>query len=155
MEWIKAAVVAFLVGLLVGGGVMYVAKDRQIVAMKLDGSNALADAVTAARKEEQRRVDQQTENANNAKTQRDAALAAEFAARATAASLRGTVDSLVARAHSAATGDGPAGADVIVLLADVFGESVERNEALASALDRARIAGNECAADYDALTASQ
>ncbi|WP_179255266.1 DUF2514 family protein [Burkholderia sp. AU31652] len=113
------------------------------------------DAITAARKVEQRRVDQQTENANNAKTQRDAALAAEFAARATAASLRGTVDSLVARARSAAAGDGPAGADAIVLFADVFGESVERNEALASALDRARIAGNECAADCDALTASQ
>ncbi|WP_174950487.1 DUF2514 family protein [Burkholderia lata] len=92
----------------------------------------------------------QTENANNAKTPRDAALAAEFAARATAASLRDTVDSLVARARSAATGDSPAGADAIILLADVFGESVERNQALASALDRARIAESECAADYDA-----
>ncbi|KWC24888.1 hypothetical protein WL48_30490 [Burkholderia ubonensis] len=140
---------------MVGGGVVYIAKDRQVAAMKLDNANALADAVTAARKEEQRRVDQQTENANNAKTQRNAALAAEFAARATATSLRRTVDALVARTHSAATGGGAAGTDTIVLLADVFGESVERNEALASALDRARIAGNECAADYDALTASR
>ncbi|MGU7882098.1 DUF2514 family protein [Burkholderia sp. AW50-3] len=155
MDWIKEAVAVFLVGLVVGGGVVYIAKDRQVVAMKLENANALANAVTAARKEEQRRVDQQTENANNAKTQRDTALAAEFVARATAASLRGTVDSLVARAHSAVAGDGAAGADAIVLLADVFGESVERNEALASALDRARIAGNECAADYDALTASE
>jgi len=155
VKWIKEAVAVFLVGLLIGGGVVYFAKDRQVAAMKLDNANALANAVMAARKEEQRRVDQQTENANNAKTQRDAALAAEFVARATAASLRGTVDSLVARARSAVAGDGPAGADAIVLLADVFGESVERNEALASALDRARIAGNECAADYDALTVSQ
>lgn len=155
MKWIKEAVAVFLVGLLVGGGVVYIAKDRQVAAMKLDNAEALAKAETTAREKYQHQVETQAENANNAKTQRDAALAAEFAARATAASLRGTVDSLVARARSAATGDGAAGADPVVLLADVFGESVERNEALASALDRARIAGNECAGDYDALTVSE
>ncbi|TGN96136.1 DUF2514 family protein [Burkholderia sp. USMB20] len=156
--FILTGIAACLVGALLGGSYVYEEKAREIESIKADAARAKADAVAAARNEEQRRTAAQAENAKDAEKQRTAAVGDAVAARATVDGLQRTVDQLVSRERardSAATGDGAAGADPVVLLADVFGESVERNEALASALDRARIAGNECAADYDALTVSQ
>ncbi|WP_373558405.1 DUF2514 family protein [Burkholderia sp. MSMB1072] len=109
-------------------------------------------AVTAARAEEQRRTAAQSEIANNANQQRTAALADAFTARAAAGSLQQRVDELVAAArHPAASGGSPTAGDALDLLADVLGSADRRAGELAEYADRARIAGQQCERDYDAL----
>lgn len=109
-------------------------------------------AVDAARAEEQRRTAAQSEIANDANQQRTAALADAFAARAAAGSLQQRVDQLVAAArHPAVTAGSPATGDALDLLADVLGRADERAGELAEYADRARIAGQQCERDYDAL----
>ena len=113
-----------------------------------------AKAVDAARVEEQRRTAAQSEIANDANQQRTAALADAFAARAAAGSLQQRVDQLVAAARNpAATAGSPAAGDALDLLADVLGRADQRAGELAEYADRARIAGQQCERDYDALTA--
>lgn len=111
-------------------------------------------AVAAARAEEQRRTAAQSEIAKDANQQRTAALADAFAARAAAGSLQQRVDQLVAAArHPAAAAGGPAAGDALDLLADVLRRADQRAGELAEYADRARIAGQQCERDYDALTA--
>ncbi|MDN7729246.1 DUF2514 family protein [Burkholderia orbicola] len=112
-------------------------------------------AVDAARAEEQRRTAAQSENAKDANRQRTAALADAFAARAAAGSLQQRVDQLVAAAHhpAASTGSSATG-DALDLLADVLGRADQRAGELAEYADRARIAGQQCERDYDALMGS-
>ncbi|AOI57451.1 DUF2514 family protein [Burkholderia diffusa] len=115
---------------------------------------AQLDAVAAARAEEQRRIAAQSEIAKDANQQRTAALADAFAARAAAGGLHQRVDQLVAAArHSAASAASPATGDALDLLADVLGRADQRAGELAEYADRARIAGQQCERDYDALTA--
>lgn len=110
-------------------------------------------SVMAARAEEQRRIAAQQEIANDANQKRTAALADAFAARAAAGSLQQRVDQLVAAArYPAATTGGPATGDALDLLADVLGRADQRAGDLAEYADRARIAGQQCERDYDALT---
>jgi len=112
-------------------------------------------AVAAARAEEQRRTAAQSEIANDANQQRTAALADAFAARAAAGSLQQRVDQLVAAArHPAAAAGSPAAGDALDLLADVLGRADQRAGELAEYADRARIAGQQCERDYDAVIAS-
>ncbi|HDV8348848.1 TPA: DUF2514 family protein [Burkholderia vietnamiensis] len=112
-------------------------------------------AVAAARAEEQRRTAAQSEIAKDANQQRTAALADAFAARAAAGSLQQRVDQLVAAArHPAAAAGGTATGDALDLLADVLGRADQRAGELAEYADRARIAGQQCERDYDALTAA-
>ncbi|AIT21477.1 hypothetical protein BTN_2341 [Burkholderia thailandensis E254] len=115
---------------------------------------AQLDAVEAARTVEQRRTAAQQEIANDANQQRTAALADAFAARAAAGSLQQRVDQLVAAArHPAVTAGSQAAGDALDLLADVLGRADQRAGELAEYADRARIAGQQCERDYDALTA--
>ncbi|HEF4837292.1 TPA: DUF2514 family protein [Burkholderia vietnamiensis] len=112
-------------------------------------------AVAAARAEEQRRTAAQSEIAKDANQQRTAALADAFAARAAAGSLQQRVDQLVAAArHPTAPAGGPAAGDALDLLADVLGRADQRAGDLAEYADRARIAGQQCERDYDALRAA-
>ncbi|MBR8303684.1 DUF2514 family protein [Burkholderia dolosa] len=116
---------------------------------------AQLEAVGAARAEEQRRTAAQSEIAKDANRQRTAALADAFAARAAAGSLQQRVDQLVAAArHPAAAAGSPSTGDAIDLLANVLGRADEAAGELAEYADRARIAGQQCERDYDALTAS-
>ncbi|SOT39775.1 DUF2514 family protein [Burkholderia cenocepacia] len=111
-----------------------------------------AKAVAAARAEEQRRTAAQSEIAKDANQQRTAALADAFAARAAAGSLQQRVDQLIAAArHPAATAGSPPASDALDLLADVLGRADQRAGELAEYADRARIAGQQCERDYDAL----
>ncbi|MDT6993904.1 DUF2514 family protein [Burkholderia cenocepacia] len=115
---------------------------------------AQLDAVAAARAEEQRRTAAQSEIAKDANQQRTAALADAFAARAAAGSLQQRVDQLVAAArHPAAAAGSPAAGDALDLLANVLGGIDDRAGELAAYADRARIAGQQCERDYDALMA--
>ncbi|WP_368682932.1 DUF2514 family protein [Paraburkholderia sp. BR10936] len=150
---IKAALIGALVGAALGGAAVLYVEHAQAAKAALAASQHETRAVEAAREEEQRRTAAQTEIANDAQNQRTAALADAFAARADAGGLRQQVAKLLDNAkHSAATGDGAATVGPLDLLANVFGESLDRNEALAEYADRARIAGEECQRDYDALT---
>ncbi|MCO1435458.1 DUF2514 domain-containing protein [Burkholderia multivorans] len=114
---------------------------------------AQAEAVAAARAEEQRRTAAQQENANHAAKERDQARADAAAAASAADGLRKQVATLIERArHPAATTGSAAAGDALDLLADVLGRVDERAGELAEYADRARIAGQQCERDYDALT---
>ncbi|MBR8344248.1 DUF2514 family protein [Burkholderia ambifaria] len=158
MIFLKSAwpyLVAALLGAAVGAYSVHLISAVEISAMRADAARAQAQAVAEARAEEQRRTAAQSEIAKDANQQRTAALADAFAARAAAGSLQQRVDQLVAAARhpAAATGSPPAG-DALDLLADVLGRADQRAGELAEYADRARIAGQQCERDYDALTAA-
>ncbi|WP_176331781.1 DUF2514 family protein [Burkholderia vietnamiensis] len=147
---------AFLVALAItAGGCYFKGHADGARATTVAAQKAQLDAVAAARAEEQRRTAAQSEIANDANQQRTAALADAFAARAAAGSLQQRVDRLVAAAHNPAVAAGsPAAGDAVDLLADVLGRADQRAGELAEYADRARIAGQQCERDYDALTLS-
>jgi hypothetical protein len=107
-----------------------------------------ASAETARREAAQRK---DLEHANELAT---AALADADRLRATDGRLRERIAAVVAaagRGDTAAGGVVTSAGDPIGMLADVFGRCRERIRALARHADRARIAGQACEADYDAL----
>lgn len=112
-------------------------------------------AVTAARAEEQRRTEAQTEITNEAHEQAEKAMADARAAVTAADGLRRRIAQLVAasREHPAAAGAGEAADDPIGVLADVLGRADQRAGELATYADAARIAGSACERAYDALRA--
>ncbi|KVF93532.1 DUF2514 family protein [Burkholderia vietnamiensis] len=147
---------AFLVALAItAGGCYFKGHADGVRATTVAAQKAQLAAVAAARAEEQRRTAAQSEIANDANQQRTAALADAFAARAAAGSLQQRVDRLVAAARNPAVAAGsPAAGDAVDLLADVLGRADQRAGELAEYADRARIAGQQCERDYDALTLS-
>ncbi|MBY4725197.1 MULTISPECIES: DUF2514 family protein [Burkholderia] len=144
---------AFIVALAVTAGTCYFAGHKAGVRTATAAAQkAQLAAVDAARTEEQRRTAAQSEIAKDANQQRTAALADAFAARAAAGSLQQRVDQLVAAArYPAAAAGSPAAGDALDLLADVLGRADQRAGDLAEYADRARIAGQQCERDYDAL----
>lgn len=146
----------FIVTLAITSGTCYFAGHKDGVRTTTAAAQkAQLAAVDAARAEEQRRTAAQSEIAKDANQQRTAALADAFAARAAAGSLQQRVDRLVAAARNPAAATGsPAASDALDLLADVLGRADERAGQLAEYADRARIAGQQCERDYDALTIS-
>ena len=146
-------VLAVLLGFAAGIYGEHLISAREIAGMKADAATAQAKAVDAARAEEQRGTAAKAEIAKDANKQRTAALADAFAARAAAGSLQQRVDQFVAAArHPAAAAGSPATGDALDLLADVLSRADERAGELAEYADRARIAGQQCERDYDALT---
>ncbi|MDN7879324.1 DUF2514 family protein [Burkholderia aenigmatica] len=110
-------------------------------------------AVAAARTEEQRRTAAQQESADHAAKERDQALADAAAANVAADGLRKQLAVYVERArHPAATAGSTSAGDPIGVLADVLGGVDDRAGELAAYADAARIAGQQCERDYDALT---
>lgn len=156
-------IAAGLLGLALGAGGAYTFENRALLAErathaheKEQEAEAQTKAVNAARAEEQRRIAAQSEIAKDANIQRTAALADAFAARAAAGGLRDQITQLVraarSSAHSTAAAGGPATGDALDLLADVLSQSDQRAGDLAAYADTARIAGQQCERDYDALT---
>ncbi|MDN7454851.1 DUF2514 family protein [Burkholderia cenocepacia] len=147
---------AFIVALVItAGGCYFKGHADGVRATTVAAQKDQTKAVAAARAEEQRRTAAQSEIANDANQQRTAALADAFAARAAAGSLQQRVDQLVAARHPAATAGSPAAGDALDLLADVLGRIDRRAGDLAEYADRARIAGQQCERDYDALTVAK
>ena len=147
---------AFIVALAVtAGGCYFKGHADGVRASTAAAQKAQIAAVSAARAEEQRRTAAQSEIAKDANKQRTAALADAFAARAAAGSLQQRVDQLVAAARHPTTAAGsPAAGDALDLLADVLGRADQRAGDLAAYADAARIAGQQCERDYDALILS-
>lgn len=147
---------AFIVALAItAGGCYFKGYADGVRVTTADAQKAQLVAVAAARAEEQRRTAAQSEIAKDANQQRTTALADAFAARAAAGSLQQRVDQLVAAArHPATAPGGPPTGETLDLLADVFGRADQRQGELAAYADAARIAGQQCERDYDALTAA-
>ncbi|KGV86659.1 hypothetical protein X879_1997 [Burkholderia pseudomallei MSHR3951] len=147
---------AFIVALAItAGGCYFKGHADGVRVTTADAQKAELVAVAAARAEEQRRTAAQSEIAKDANQQRTTALADAFAARAAAGSLQQRVDQLVAAARHPATAPGsPPTGETLDLLADVFGRADQRQGELAAYADAARIAGQQCERDYDALTAA-
>lgn len=125
------------------------------LAQEADKVGALGDV----RREEQRRIIEQTEIAYEAKRKADKAGSAALAADAAARELRARVAALVNASRSpgdpAAAGAGTSAPDAIAVLADVLGRCEARERAVARFADAAHIAGLACERAYDALTNSQ
>ncbi|MBR8317286.1 DUF2514 family protein [Burkholderia dolosa] len=104
------------------------------------------------RDESERIARQQQGNAEDARKKRDQALVDAVAAASAAERLRKQLAAYVERArHSAASAGSPATGDALDLLADVLGRTSDAATELADYADRARIAGQQCERDYDAL----
>lgn len=153
---LKAALpylLAVLVGFSAGAYVVHVTSAREIADMRADAATDQTKAVEVARDEEQRRIAAQQENADHAAKERDQARADAAAAAIAADGLRKQVAGLVERArHTAASAGSSATSDALDLLADVLGRADARAGELARIADERGIAGQQCQADYDALT---
>lgn len=114
-----------------------------------------------AREEEQRRIKAIIQVNEDANLQLNAARADAARAKSVIISLRNTVRYMQqklaednAAGVSATIGKRQAGGDSHLLLADMFAESLKRNQQLAAYADRARIRGRACERAYDAITQS-
>jgi hypothetical protein len=109
-------------------------------------------------KESFRRVEVQQENQDARDKELAAARADAATARRAADSVRAWADERVAAAGRRGVGDPGASCDCAAaessarMLADVLKQSDERSGVLAAYGDEARIAGQQCERDYDALT---
>lgn len=106
-----------------------------------------------AERDERDRLNRQREQSDHDTRQALAAAAADRdRAAAVAGQLRNRLAALAAqRANPPAVGQRPATDDPIGVLADVLGRADNRAGILASYADAARIAGQQCERDYDAL----
>lgn len=157
--WALAVALVFGAGWAVQGW----RKDAEISAINEDRgrerrNQALAQvkAVDDARIEERRVTAVQTRNTNEAIKQlqlwRTSALAADAARRELLARVAALANAARHPGDPAAVHPGSAAGDPILLLADVLGRADKRAGDLAQYADAARIAGQKCERDYDALT---
>ncbi|EON14940.1 gp23 [Pandoraea sp. SD6-2] len=97
-----------------------------------------------------------SQNAEEAARKRDLARADAIAAASTADGLRKRVANLAARAHHSAAASGRTSTDTTF---DMFAQLLSRSNGAATDLaeyaDRARLAGQQCEKDYQALTPSR
>jgi hypothetical protein len=152
---------ALLVVLALAGGSVWVYRSErdsaraELAQARLDAARAQAKAVDDARIEEQRRTVAQTEIANAATKDLEGARADAAAANDVSGRLRQRVAELLAAGRAtgnpAAAGSGSAAGDPLGMLADVLSRADQRAGVLAEYADAARIAGQACERDYEAL----
>lgn len=158
MSWVKIAVgasalvSAFIAGWYVNGWRM----GAEIAEIRRTAAADQIKATYQARAEEQRRVAAQTEIANEAVRQlreaQQSARTADAARRELLARVTALVNASRRPGDPAAVAAGTATGDPVILLADVLGRADQRAGELAQYADAARIAGQKCERDYDALT---
>lgn len=158
MPWVKiiGAVAALALAFLAGSEFTARGKDAEIADIRRAAAVDQVKATDRARAEEHRRTQEQSRIANEAKEQREQALADARAADAVAGQLRKRVAELSpSRAsHPAAASGGEAAGDPIGVLADVLSRADRRAGILAEYADAARIAGQACERAYDTLSRS-
>lgn len=115
-----------------------------------------AKALHAVRAQEAQWAATQERNARETATKIEAASADAASARSASDGLRKRIASLVAEARGRAANPGTkpaieATGDPIGVLADVLGSADQRAGVLAEYADKARIAGESCVRDYEAL----
>ena len=150
-------VATFAVGLLLAGTVQGWRYGEQIADIRTGQAQAVTDAVTQAREEEQRRIKNLEVIADDTRSKLDAAHADAVASRAAAAGLRQKLADYRqrARCNPATAGGGTPAEDPLFLLSDLLSRADERAGELAEFADRAHIAGRACEAAYDSLRAAQ
>lgn len=104
-----------------------------------------------ARAETEVRLKRQEEAADEAKRQREQALADARAARDVAGRLRRRIDAFARGGCAAAAGAGKAAGNAGVVCAELFRRIDERAGALAELADESRVAGLACEAAYAAV----
>lgn len=146
-------VAAFAAGLLIAGTVQGWRYGEQIAEINATQAQAVTDAVTKARAEEQRRINTLEVIANDTRNKLDAAQADAATARTAAAGLRQQLADYRQRSRCspAATGGSTPAEDPLFLLSDLLSRADERAGELADFADRAHIAGRACEAAYDSL----
>ena len=144
---------AFAAGLVLAAMVQGWRYGEQIADIRAEQAQAVTEAVTAAREEEQRRINTMEVIANDTRNKLDAAHADAVASRAAAAGLRQQLADYRQRARSnpAITGGSTPAEDPIFLLSDLLSRADERAGELAEFADRAHLAGRACEAAYDSL----
>lgn len=120
-----------------------------------DEETARANRERGERVEEQRRWQAMIKVKQNADQQLDQIKADAERLRRTLSQLRQQLADHSPCRVSTADGASPASAAAGFLFADVLGESLQRNAALAAYADRARAAGLACERLYDAVTQSR
>lgn len=150
-----AALAVVVVAAIVGGYLAWSAHEREIGRTEVRAewtAEKLAQAEADA-KEGKRRVERQedSQRERNAKTQ--AAVAAASRADGVSRELRKQLAALQQRgANPTPSADSAPAGDPIGVLADVLRRADGRAGILAAYADSARIAGQQCERDYDALT---
>ncbi len=146
-------VATFAAGLLLAGMVQGWRYGEQIADIRAEQAQAVTDAVTAAREEEQRRINNLEVIADDTRSKLDAAHADAVASRAAATGLRQQLADYRQRARSspATAGGGTPAEDPLFLLSDLLSRADERAGDLAEFADRAHLAGRACETAYDSL----
>ena len=146
-------VAAFAVGLLLAGAAQGWRYGKQIADIRTKQAQAVTNAVTAAREEEQRRINTLEVIADDTQSKLDAAHADAVASRAAAAGLRQQLADFRqrSRCNPATAGGGTPAEDHLFLLSDLLSSADERAGELAEFADRAHIAGRACEIAYDSV----
>ena len=144
---------AFAAGLLIAGTAQGWRYGEQLADIRAEQAQAVTDAVTKAREEEQRRINTMEAIANDTRSKLDAAHADAATARTAAAGLRQQLADYRTRnaCNPATAGGGTPAEDPLFLLSDLLSRADERAGALAEFADRAHLAGRACEAAYDSL----
>ena len=144
---------AFAAGLILAGTVQGWRYGEQIADIRAEQAQAVTEAVTAAREEEQRRINTMEVIANDTRNKLDAAHADADTARTAAAGLRQQLADYRQRARCNPTpaGGGTPAEDPLFLLSYLLSRADERAGELAEFADRAHIAGRACEAAYDSV----
>ena len=144
---------AFIAGLVLAGTAQGWRYGEQIADIRAEQAQAVTEAVTQARAEEQRRINTLEVIANDTRSKLADAHADAAAARTAAAGLRQQLADYRQRARcnpATARGSTPA-EDPLFLLSELLSRADERAGELAEFADRTHLAGRACEAAYDSL----
>ncbi len=151
LKWLAplVLVLAFLIGLWLGIRHYGESRYEAGIAWQKAEQQKADEAARAERDAEKLRLERQSA-AELAQARADA-----DSADAAADRLQRQLSQIERRAgdYSASVGISPSGDNTVLLLADVFRQSLNLNRQLAAYADRARIAGQACERQYDSLTA--
>lgn len=146
-------VATFAAGLLLAGAVQGWRYGERIADIRAEQAQAVTDAVTTTREEEQRRINTLEVIADDTRNKLDAAQADAVASRTAAAGLRQQLADYRqrARCNTTAAGGSTPTEDPLFLLSDLLSRVDERAGYLAEFADRAHIAGRACETAYDSV----
>ena len=146
-------VATFAAGLILASTVQGWRYGERIAEINAAQAQAVTDAVTTAREEEQRRINTLEVIADDTRNKLDAAQSDAVASRAAAAGLRQQLADYRQRARCNPTpaGGGAPAEDPLYLLSDLLSSADERAGELAEFADRAHLAGRACEIAYDSV----
>jgi len=142
----KIALVAFLLGLLVGLVTMDKVKDYTVQKIEYQYAQERLAAEKNAREKLQAEINKSNEVVNNAKAQTNAAIGAANRAGESASRLRIALNNLRASAQAATPRECQTANSSVTMLTDMLGRMEEHGRELAIEADKRGIAGAACEA---------